>query len=308
MDWRVKGVIQKVLGVVPFGGRLHLEMQKRTGLKGFTRECDIKVDDWRIMMEMLQRQQISVDGGTLVEIGTGWYPTLPACMYLSGAAHVVTYDLDRLLQMDLVKQLAARLKEHVAVIAKASGKTEAEVETKRAAFAAALERGEDLNAASKGTIEYRAPADATKSGLADNTVDLVFSNSVLEHVHESVLAAMFAETKRILKPGAATLHSVNCGDHYAYFDRSISQLHYLQFSPAQWKLWNNNFQYQNRLRAKEFPRIATEAGLTVELDTSKAREHRLAELERIEVDPMFAGYSKEELAKTNIDFVARKPA
>lgn len=307
MDWRVKGLIQKLLGYVPFGGRLHLEMQRRTGLRGFTRECDIKVDDWRIMMGILRDTHVAIDGATLVEIGTGWYPTLPACFYLSGASLIVTYDLDRLLQPDLVRRLADRLREHTRTIAEAAGLAEQVVEARRARLAAALDRGADLTTATEGTIDYRAPADATRSGLPDDAVDLVFSNSVLEHVHADVLGAMFRETYRILKPGATTLHSVNCGDHYAYFDTTISQLHYLQFSEAEWRLWNNGFQYQNRLRAKEFPRIAREAGLELVLDASVARPHRLAELDRIEVAPMFAGYSREELAKTNIDFVARKP-
>jgi len=31
MNWRVKGGIQKVLGHIPFGERLHYELQKRVG-------------------------------------------------------------------------------------------------------------------------------------------------------------------------------------------------------------------------------------------------------------------------------------
>lgn len=308
MDWRVKGVIQKVLGYVPYGHELHHAMQRSQGLRSFAHECDIKVDDWRIMMEILRASNVTITDATLMEIGTGWYPTLPVCFYLSGASLIATYDLDRLLRLDLVKLLAARLRTHTKTIAEASGVAEEVIERKRAMFERALDRGADLMAATQGAIDYRPRFDATKSGLPDASIDLVFSNSVLEHVPAPVLAAMFHETFRILKPNAATLHSVNCGDHYAYFDKTISQLHYLQFSEAQWRLWNNGFQYQNRLRAKEFPRLAIAAGLTIESDASMAYPHRLLELDRITIDPMFAHYTREELAKTNIDFVARKPA
>ena len=67
-------------------------------------------------------------------------------------------------------------------------------------------------------IEYRAPADATITGLADRSVALVFSNSVLEHVTHAVLGPMMREARRLLEHDGMLLHSVNCGDHYAYFD------------------------------------------------------------------------------------------
>ena len=47
-----------------------------------------------------------------------------------------------------------------------------------------------------------------------------------------------------------------CGDHYAYFDRTITQIHYLRYSDLHFSLWNNSLQYQNRMRANEFIEIA----------------------------------------------------
>ena len=308
MNWRIKGAIQKALGYVPMGDRIHHALQRRAGLAGFIRECDLKVEDWRIAMGYFRSTNIALAGATLVEIGAGWYPTLPACMWLAGAARIISYDLRRHQKPDLVLQLAERLRAHVPMIARESGLAEDAVERKRASFQTALSRGADLAAATDGVLDYRAPADFVASGLADGSIDLGFSNSVLEHVVPEVLPPMFREIARILKPGAPTYHSVNCGDHYAYFDRSISQLHYLQFTEAQWQRWNNDFQYQNRWRAKEFLRLARDAGLVIELDASVVRPERLAELATVEVAPEFAGYTREELSHTNIDFIARKPA
>ena len=100
---------------------------------------------------------------------------------------------------------------------------------------------------------------------------------------------------------------MHCGDHYAHFDRSINALHYLQFSDEEWELWNNNFLYQNRLRAIEFTDLARRAGFTIEVDTSRASPERLAQLDGTTVHPAFAHYTREQLAITSIDFVARKP-
>ena len=69
-------------------------LQRRGGgLTDFGRECDIKVDDWRLMMGHLRAARSPVAGATLLEIGTGWYPTFPLCFYLAGASRVVTLDL-----------------------------------------------------------------------------------------------------------------------------------------------------------------------------------------------------------------------
>ena len=307
MDWRIKGAIQKALGYVPGGARLHYLLQKRGGgLTDFGRECDIKVDDWRLMMGHLRASKISLRGATLLEMGTGWYPTFPFCLYLAGAARVYSVDLNRHLKPEMTIALADRLAAHVPLIAKESGRTDAEVDLAQLALVEALRGGALVEQATQGVVAYKAPADAAKTGLPDASVDVVFSNSVLEHVPGFVIEDCFTEARRILKPGGIIFHSVNCGDHYAYVDKAIDQLHYLQFSETQWKKWNNNFLYQNRLRAVDFTDMAKRAGFLIEIDTSRAKPERLAVIDGMTIDPRFGGYTREQLAITSIDFVGRK--
>ena len=139
MDWRIKGAIQKVLGYVPGGGRIHYLLQRRGGgLTDFARECDIKIDDWRLMMGHLRTVKARVAGGTLLEMGTGWYPTFPLCLYLAGAGRVYTFDLNPYLKPEMTVALAERLATHVPLIARESGRPEAEVAAQQVAVAAAL--------------------------------------------------------------------------------------------------------------------------------------------------------------------------
>jgi SAM-dependent methyltransferase len=309
MHWRIKGTIQKVLGYVPAGDRLHHVLQRRLGgLADFGRECDIKVDDWRLMIAHLRTANAPIEGGTLLEMGTGWYPTFPLCLYLAGARRVHTLDLNRHLRPEMTILLAERLANHVPLIASVSGRSEADIAARQQAVAQALRDGASIGAATDGVIDYRAPADAASTGLPAASVDVVFSNSVLEHVPRGVIEACFREAMRILRPGAIAFHSVNCGDHYAYFDRSIHQLHYLQYSEDAWAKWNNAFLYQNRLRAIDLTTMARGAGFSIEIDTSRAKPERLRQLDAIRVDPYFARYSRDQLAITSIDFVGRTPA
>ncbi len=308
MDWRIKAAIQKVLGYVPGGGRVHYLLQRRGGgLTDFGRECDIKVDDWRLMMGHLDTASMPVAGSTFLEMGTGWYPTFPLCLYLAGAARVHTVDLNPHLKLDMLRLLADRLASHVPLIARESRRSVDDVAAQQRALVADLHAGKSLVEATDGVVDYRAPADAARTGLPDASVDVVFSNSVLEHVPGPVIEACLAEAMRILRPGGIVFHSVNCGDHYAYVDGSINQLHYLQYSDAAWRKWNNAFLYQNRLRAVDFTELAKRAGFAIEVDTSRASPQRLAQLDEIRIAPAFARYTREQLAITSIDFVGRKP-
>jgi hypothetical protein len=309
MDWRIKGAIQKVLGVLPGGERAHYWLQKSAGgLRRFGPELDAKLEDFRLMIGHLASVGVQVAGTRFMEVGTGWYPTFPLSLYVMGARRVETFDLNRHLKPELVEKMLNRLNLEVPKLAELGG-IDPTVALDRFALASrALVQGASLDTATEGCVRYHAPADATRTGLPPSGVDVVFSNSVLEHVPGPVIEQMFGEARRILPPGGVMFHSVNCGDHYAYTDRSISQLHYLQFSDAQWSRWNNAFLYQNRLRAMDFTAMARSAGFAIEVDTSRPHPDRLKQLQQVMVHPdLAAKYPRDQLAITSIDFVARNP-
>lgn len=308
MHWRVKGLAQKALGVLPGGATLHYRLQRRLGgLRDFDREFGIKVEDWTIMARHLRDAGMPIAGTRFFELGTGWYPTFPFACLLGGARRVETFDLNRHLKPDLVAACAAGLGRHVETIADAAGVDAGDAAARQARLLAAIAQGCDLEAASDGAIRYHAPADAVRSGLPGDAVDVVFSNSVLEHVPPQVLEPLYRESMRVLRPGGLMFHSVNCGDHYAYVDRKVHQLNYLRYSDRRWSLWNNAFLYQNRLRAHVFVDAARAAGFEIVLDTSHMRPERLAQLQAMPVHPQFAHIPDEALCITTVDFIARKP-
>ena len=71
--------------------------------------------------------------------------------------------------------------------------------------------------------------------------------------------------------------------------------------PAEWDRWNNEFLYQNRLRAVDFVALAKRAGFSIELDA-----HRSTEIDGVPIDGSFAHYTREQLAITNLEILARK--
>lgn len=309
MHWRAKGVLQKVLGHVPGGEQAHYVLQRRFGgLRGFTREFDIKMDDWRLMAGHLRDAGVPIAGSRLFEIGSGWYPTFPFACYLGGAQRVITVDLNRHIKLDLVRDCAVNLGRHTTLIADACGVTEMDVRRRQQQLVERLSQSDDVDAATDGVVRYEAPADASRTAMQEHALDCVFSNSVLEHVVPQAVDAIFREAMRILAPGGVMFHSVNCGDHYAYVDRRINQLNYLKYSDREWRRWDNAFLYQNRMRAYEFVDRAVAAGFDIVLNTECARENRMAQLAAMQVHPQFAHIPPERLCVTSIDFIGRKRA
>jgi SAM-dependent methyltransferase len=304
MNWRLKGIVQKAVSVLPGRDRINRVLQTRFGgLREPEREMDSKVlDDWLVFADHLKTLGLSTANRTFVEVGSGWYPTLPTCFALAGAARVDTFDLTVHLDEQLTRRLIERLGLHLDRIASAGGLPLDDVRARHRELAAADSTTEILR---RARIRYNAPADASRTGLPDASVDVVYSNSVLEHVTPEALRAIMKETARILRPDGYAIHSVNCGDHYAHSDPAITQVNYLRFSERQWSFWNNELQYQNRLRARDFLEASEAAGLVTVFSKARPRPELVAEVSRMRLPDRFRGYSFEDLAITSVDFAAR---
>jgi len=295
MNWHIKGVVQKSLAAIPGGIALNDLLQRSVGgLRNFDQNVATKVnDDWAVLAGHLRELGRSPCGLRFMEIGTGWYPTLPVCWHLAGAAQVITFDLQRHLNQRLTERMLSALEAHLPAISTVA----------RMDVTAAYRKLQ----ADRLPIDYRAPADATASQLPDNSIDVLFSNSVLEHVPREIIRLMMQETYRVLRPGGLAMHSVNCTDHYAYFDRHITAINYLTFTAADWQFWNNDLQYQNRMRPQDFIELSEHAGLKTVLAHNKPRSDLLAKLPTLTIAPEFQKYPPEQLCCTSVDFVGQKP-
>ncbi|HSN28009.1 MAG TPA: class I SAM-dependent methyltransferase [Kofleriaceae bacterium] len=299
MDWRLKGAIDRALGLVPGGRKIHARLAQRSIDLGAL--VDLQVDDWHAIAQRLEALDIAITDARVVELGSGACPTLAACMYLAGAAKVFTLDRERRQSQELVLELADRLAVHVALIARDSGRAPDEIAPLQSALSHAVGRGTPLLLASDNVIDYRAPADGAATALPAHSVDLVVSRSVLEHEPPARLVALFAEARRILRPGGAIVHLIDCADHYAQGDPRRGPLDYLALSDAEWARWNTAFLHQNRLRAPDFAALAREAGFA----DASIHVRRRAALDGIALAPRFQAYASDDVAITSCELVAR---
>ncbi|MGH9581477.1 MAG: class I SAM-dependent methyltransferase [Bryobacteraceae bacterium] len=302
MNWKIKGVVQAVLSALPGGVPVNSVLQRTAGnLRNFEKNVDAKVTgDWLVLLSHMRDIGVRPQGLDYLEVGTGWYPTLPVCYFLIGANSCRTYDIRRHLSAKLTWKMLRRLEHHLPAIADGGGMS---IESVRLKYEELLRCNTLEHLLGRARIEYIAPGDASRTSLPAESIDVVFSNSVLEHVPAESIRKIMKESYRVLKPGGLVIHSANCGDHYAYCDRKITAINYLLYSEKQWRMWNNPLQYQNRLRPEDFLAVTRDTGFRVILAKHKAQEKLLEALERMKVAPEFVQYSPEQLAATSIDFV-----
>jgi SAM-dependent methyltransferase len=261
MNWKLKAAIQRACATLPVGrDAVYYSLQRTFGLLRDRNAPFRMLRAAARIAKQLGTQGFDLHGRRVMEVGTGWRVDVPIALYLCGARSVVTYDIRRLLKPNLVMSAVAtlasnpeRVKETLAPFA---DPRDIEERMRRLAGAANA-----LDVFRIAGIEYRAPADATRTGLPDASVDLHLSYTVLQHIPYLVLIELLREASRVLAPGGVACHHVDLSDQFAQADPTISRAHFLRYSEAEWAaLSDNQFAYHNRMRAADYERAYREAG------------------------------------------------
>ena len=303
MRWLAKAALQRCLGLLPQGERLNYVFQRHVlhsfpvgdaALKQkFTRACS------HLALYEEHGPGVPAAEATFFEFGAGWDLAIPLAYAMLGVGRQIVIDIRPSARAELVSDTIA-----------AFGRLRPELEQ------TAGRKLRDLGgpAASVGELEprfgirYLAPCDARGTGLPAGSVELVSSTDTCEHIPRGDLAAIFAEMRRLLRPGGAFSCRIDLQDHYAYFDRSLSRYNFLRFSDRTWALVNSPIHFQNRLRAPDYLGLVRAAGFEVVVDNpSGPSAQGLAELERLQLAERFRVYSPEDLGVTILSFVASPP-
>ena len=189
----------------------------------------------------------------MLEVGTGWYPTLPMAFYLCGASDIHTFDIASLLN----RQRLLLVLDHFSAAAERGT-------LKTLLPGARPDRIERLKQLRQGAAQ-KSPTDALKeinihvqvrdacdSRLASGSVDLVFSCGVLEYVPRPILPKLLAEFRRVSSPRSAMVHWLNLVDQYSWFDRPIGPYHFLKYTQKEWSWRDSPLISNNRLRINDY--------------------------------------------------------
>jgi SAM-dependent methyltransferase len=207
----------------------------------------IEIANW------LLQYNIPIEGKTFFEVGTGHNAIVPVGFFLSGAKRVVTVDLYRRLDYNIMKNSLFYLAKNRHLLKSLySNITNSTMLNERLDLL--LEHWSTPRQFFKiANIQYLAPLDAANTTLLDNSIDYHISTNVLEHIPREVLRNIFIEAKRILKDKGIAIHFIDMSDHFQHQDNSISRINFLRFSDNDWaNIAGNQFAYCNRLRASDY--------------------------------------------------------
>ena len=303
MRWLAKAALQRGLGLLPQGERLNYVFQRRVLRSLPAGESVFRRKFARALQHLGAYEEhgpgTPAEEACFYEFGAGWDLAIPLSYAALGVGRQVLVDIRPSVRVELVNDsLAAfdRLWEEL----------EAEAGRQLRRLGEPIGSPEELE--ERFGIAYLAPGDARTTGLAAETVDFVSSTDTCEHIPAGDLAAIFHESRRLLRPGGAFSCRIDLQDHYSYFDPSLSRYNFLRFSDRVWSLVNSPLHNQNRLRSHDYLRLVREAGFEVVAERPSApSEQGLEELRALPLASRFRRYTPEELGVTILSFVARRP-
>ena len=303
MRWLAKAALQRALGALPQGEGLNYVFQRRV-LRSFPiGDAALRQKFTRAAHHLAayeeHRPAVPAAEATFFEFGAGWDLAIPLAYAQLGVGHQVLIDVRPSARTELLSETVAAFDRLRPELEEVAGRRLRDLGGPLRSLAQ-LE--------TRFGIRYLAPCDARATGLPAGSMDFVSSTDTCEHIPRADLAAIFAECRRLLRPGGAFSCRIDLQDHYAYFDHSLSRYNFLRFSDRTWALVNSPLHFQNRLRAPEYLRLVREAGLELVVDNpSGPSEQGRAELEELPLAQRFRAYPPEELGITILSFVARAP-
>jgi hypothetical protein len=225
------------------------------------------------------------------------------CFHFAGAKSVLTLDIYRHLDDTVVWGALKSLEPHLDTIARWGKRGNGTV---RDIYRALRNTSSVDDMLTRAGITYRAGFDTGRIGTAPaRSLDIVYTNNVLEHVPEPEIKVIARGISSALRPGGLSLHAVACNDHYAHFDKAISFINYLQYSDKEWARWDNGVLWQNRFRAPDFVDMCATEAAPVIYSKQYVRPGTVEALQTMTIDPRFQRYSLEDLAATTVRLVSR---
>jgi len=285
VNWKLLVLKKAVMGRIPFGNSLRRWKRSRFGYAPNAANMDCTLENYGDMKRTAEAAGASFLGGTVLEIGSGWFPVIPVLLCLEGAKQVLMSDLsphmDDVTFGTAVRELVRRFPDRTDL------------------------RG--ISHRSQLPIKYLAPLDVAK--IEDNSLDFIISRTVLEHIPEAELTRLFNALRPKLKPSGHMVHLIDHSDHLEHQDKSITRIHFLTWSAGFHAALNRLIKEgENRLRHHEYRRVFERAGYAVAIEEGAVHEGTRRRCGGLALAPPYDGMSAEQLSILTSIYVLRPRA
>lgn len=303
MNWKIKAYIQKIVAFLPenYSNILYYKIQKILGsFKNYNSEK--RINAGFEIIKILETHKTSLTNKVVFEIGTGRVPVIPIVLWLSGVKKIITIDLNNYLKLELLRTAIKQIINNAEIIKRFNNERYKKLTN-------LLDCDNRKMLLNELNIIYLAPADASNSNIMSDTVDIIFSYTVLEHIDINAIKKILTENKRILKKSGKAIHYIDYSDHFSHSDNSINSINFLQFSQNNWDYYSNNqFMYMNRIRHNEYVKIFEEINFKLQYIKTDVDNNviQLLQSNKLYLDEKFKKFDNETLSTVGSWFLLYK--
>lgn len=306
MNWKNKAFIMRSCSSIPGGHFLYTLLQKKFG--------NLNADPWRRVTMQIEMAKWLIDAGITIpgkvffEVGTGHKPVVPLCFALMGAEKFITVDLNRRMDLNLLKVVLEHLESRRENLEAQWRKFTSEDILRQRFDLLSLHKNDPELFLQKIGIQYLAPADAGNVSFPDESIDCHLSNTVMEHIPPESIVKIMKEAYRLLRNNGTALHFIDLSDHFQHQDSSISAINFLRYTAGEWdRIAGNEYAYTNRLRPPDYLSILSEIPFAVShIDIRQDPDRSLNE--QVPLDPSFSRYSRKDREAVELRVLLRKTA
>lgn len=273
MGWRTAVAKRAILGRMPFGNEIRRAKRRLFGYEPDATNLASTLSHLAEMEAVLRSQRRSFAGATILEIGSGWFPTIPVMLVIGGAKKVFLSDLTP--HMDAVT-FSATLR-----FLSAHDPACSHLLTEKAF--------EDF------PLTYLAPFRI--HDVPDGSLDFIISRTVLEHIPKVDLKKLWLDLRVKLRSDGLMLHYIDHSDHLEHSDKSISKVNFLTWSVRKHAFINWLTKGgENRLRHHEYRQIFEDSGYDIVSTSTRLHEPTRAIINDLPLAEPFREMTPEEIA------------
>lgn len=279
MDWRLQVIKQSLTCRVPCGDSLRRLKRRWLGYAPDAENLRYTLENFEQMKSELDAIERSFRG-VILEIGTGWFPAIPLMLSTEGAEHVYMTDLNRHMDDITFQATLDFLKE----------------------YRPDLKNLSSVRSLDEIPATYLAPFDVSQ--VSDNSIDLITSRTVMEHVPRGDIVKLLSSLRPKLTPDGLMIHLIDNSDHLEFSDKSVSRVNFLTWSERKHSLINSLIKGgENRLRHHEYPPIFERAGFDVVTERALVNKATLDVIDSLDLASPFSEMTPQQLATLTSIFV-----
>ena len=285
MNNKIKTLIFKYLSLFPreIGNYLYHKIQNKNQANNLNLKLISAKDTFNELEKLCSFLKIDLKEKTILEIGSGWVPSLPYLfLYKSFAKKIITYDINKHYQEHNLKNFNELFESKYNVL---------------------------LNVDEKNLpLEVEYIPNCNVSDCKDQSVDVVFSRFVFEHVPTEEIKNIHQKFQLNLKKGTYIIHFISPSDHRAYTDKTLTLQDFLKYSKKEWDKIQTRFDYHNRLRFSEYLNIFKELNIEIVyqnyiLPDKKSSQYQL--FKKLTLHEDYENFTEEDLVAGNIIIILK---